>query len=134
MSGRRPLFRSPKFADGMTSEAIEVSGVKVFISAIGRGNGVARRFESVLLVPPSDISILKPGKRTAINFFQRNLSTILPPYSLRNRLTDFRRAFWPTVCGTHHLLATLIAAGAADRPKRRGRAWRREVWRSSTLS
>ncbi len=85
MSGRRPLFRSPKFADGMTSEAIEVSGVKVCMFAIGRGSGVARRFESVTADAnePSDISILKPGKRTAINFFQENLNTIL--FSLGNR-------------------------------------------------
>ncbi|MGC1554430.1 MAG: hypothetical protein WA806_16775, partial [Bradyrhizobium sp.] len=70
MSGKRPLFRSPKFAEGMTSEAIEVSGVKLCIFAIGRGNGVARRFESMGTNEPSDISLLKPGKTAAINFFQ----------------------------------------------------------------
>src|SRR5579862_5736592 len=67
MSGRRPLLRSPKLADGMTSEAMEVSGVKVCMFAIGRGSGVARRFESVAgdANEPTDISKLKPGKRTA---------------------------------------------------------------------
>src|SRR5581483_9807403 len=39
---------------------------------------------------PSDISILKPGKRTTINFFQkRNLITILCRLPRRNRLTGF---------------------------------------------
>jgi hypothetical protein len=31
MSGQRPLARSPKLADGMTSEAIEESAVNVFM-------------------------------------------------------------------------------------------------------
>jgi hypothetical protein len=61
------LFRSPKFADGMTSEAIEESGLKVCIFAMGRGSGKARRFESVPgdANEPSDISILKPGSTAA---------------------------------------------------------------------
>ena len=51
------MFRSPKLADGMTSEAIEESGLKVCMFAIGRKSGVARRFESVTgdANEPSDI-------------------------------------------------------------------------------
>src|ERR1700720_950218 len=73
MSGRRPLFRSPKFAEGMTSDAIEESGEKVCMFAIGRGNGAGRRFESVPedANEPIDISILKPGRTTAITLFQK---------------------------------------------------------------
>src|SRR5882724_6387365 len=37
MSGRRPLFRSPWFGDGMTSEAIEESGLNVFMLALAPG-------------------------------------------------------------------------------------------------
>src|SRR5581483_6274943 len=47
MSGARPLFRSPQFGDGITSEAIEESGLNVFMFAFSRGAGSARwRFES----------------------------------------------------------------------------------------
>ncbi|WP_229176564.1 hypothetical protein [Bradyrhizobium ivorense] len=49
MSGWRPLARSPKFTDGITSEAIEESGVNVFNSATPFGTGRVRcRFESPL--------------------------------------------------------------------------------------
>ena len=110
MSGKRPLFRSPKFAEGMTSEAIEESGVKVCISAMGRGSGVKRRFESIDVNEPSDISILKPGGSTAKtdgnNFFSTNTSSLLSAGAPeRNRLWVRRRAFWPSVCRTHHLRA-----------------------------
>jgi hypothetical protein len=46
--------------------------------AIGRGSGVARRFESVPVVAnePSDISILKPGKTAAKNFRLKNTSSL----------------------------------------------------------
>jgi hypothetical protein len=37
MSATRPLFRSPWFGDGMTSDAIEEFGVKVFMSALETG-------------------------------------------------------------------------------------------------
>src|ERR1700694_4328860 len=52
----------------MTSEAIEESGVNVFMSELPRGIGRARwRFESgpAGANEPSDIGLLKPGKRTA---------------------------------------------------------------------
>jgi hypothetical protein len=41
--------------------------LKVCIFAMGRGSGMARRFESVSgdANEPSDISILKPGSTTA---------------------------------------------------------------------
>src|SRR4051794_13951687 len=67
MSGRRPLLRSPKFGDGMTSETTEESGVNVFMSALPLGIGRARkRFESI---PPETnepecIGRPKTGKRT----------------------------------------------------------------------
>src|ERR1700761_8024905 len=99
MSGKRPLFRSPKFGDGMTSEAIEESDVKVCMFAIGRKSGVARRFESASgeANEPSDIRGLKPGRRTAT--FR---STILRIWLARNRMSGVARAFWPGVCGKHH--------------------------------
>src|SRR5476649_585294 len=74
MSGKRPLFRSPKFAEGMTSEAIEESGVNVFMSELPRGIGRARwRFVSnpAGANEPSDIGLLKPGRRTAKSRLQR---------------------------------------------------------------
>src|ERR1700722_6043406 len=76
MSGRRALFRSPWFGDGMTSEAIEESGVNVFIFALALGSGAARR--SLESSPtganePSGIGQLKPGRRTAIVRFQSRL-------------------------------------------------------------
>src|SRR5487761_260192 len=91
MSGTRPLFRSPKLAEGMTSDAIEVSGVKIFIFAIGRGSGVARRFESEPgdANEPIDISILKPGKRTALANFQNvfdHYSLVMPWAQSNSRL------------------------------------------------
>jgi hypothetical protein len=51
----------------MTSEAIEESGVNVFMFALALGSGTARRLESrpVDANEPSGIGQLKPGKRTA---------------------------------------------------------------------
>src|SRR5947207_14733824 len=51
----------------MTSEAIDESGVNVFIFAFGLGSGTARRFESKPpdANEPSDMGQLKPGRRTA---------------------------------------------------------------------
>src|ERR1700722_2705773 len=85
MSGRRPLFRSPKFAEGMTSDAIEESGEKVCMFAIGRGNGAGRRFESVPedANEPIDISILKPGRTTAITLFQKICQSLFSEGDLR---------------------------------------------------
>jgi hypothetical protein len=72
----------------MTSDAIEVSGVKIFMFAIGRGSGVARRFESESLVAnePIDISILKPGKTTATVNFQNVFSdySLVMPWAQSN--------------------------------------------------
>src|SRR5476651_1247269 len=58
----------------MTSEAIEESGVNVFMSELPRGIGRARwRFESgpAGANEPSDIGLLKPGRRTANSRLQR---------------------------------------------------------------
>src|SRR5476651_1194182 len=51
----------------MTSEAIEESGVNVFMFALALGRGTARRFESkpTDANEPSDIGQVKPGRRTA---------------------------------------------------------------------
>src|SRR5579871_2072822 len=72
MSGTRPLFLSPKLADGMTSEAIEESGLNVCMFAIGRGSGAAPRFESVTgdANEPSVISILKSRQYGGSGNFQ----------------------------------------------------------------
>jgi hypothetical protein len=41
------LVRSPKFGDGITSETVEESGVKILMFVLVRGSGKARcRFES----------------------------------------------------------------------------------------
>jgi hypothetical protein len=52
----------------MTSEAIEESGVKVFIFALVLGSGTARRLESFPLDAnePGGIGQVKPGRRTAM--------------------------------------------------------------------
>src|SRR5476649_1362281 len=58
----------------MTSEAIEESGVNVVMSELPRGIGRARwRFESnpAGANEPSDIGLLKPGRRTANSRLQR---------------------------------------------------------------
>jgi hypothetical protein len=62
----------------MTSEAIDVSGVKVFIFVIGRGSGMACRCESgaVDTNEPDDISMLKPGKTTAKKIDPENASPL----------------------------------------------------------
>src|SRR4030088_134466 len=51
----------------MTSEAIEESGVNVFMFALALGSGTARRFESnpTDANEPSGIGQIKPGRRTA---------------------------------------------------------------------
>lgn len=50
MSGCRPLLRSPKFGEGITSEATDESGVKVFMLLLPPGIGSTRlRFESAEL-------------------------------------------------------------------------------------
>jgi hypothetical protein len=82
------LFRSPKFAEWMTSDAIEVSGVKIFIFAIGLGSGVARRLESgpADANEPIDISILKPGSTTATANFRNvfsHYSLVTPPGAIK---------------------------------------------------
>src|SRR5690349_12114588 len=46
MSGTRSLFRSPKFADGITSETTDESGVNAF--AAGPSCGACWRFEADL--------------------------------------------------------------------------------------
>src|SRR3981081_4001657 len=65
----------------MTSEAIEESGVNVFMSALVLGSGTARRFESnpTDANEPIDIGKLKPGKRTAILRFQHQRLLFLYP-------------------------------------------------------
>src|SRR6187200_747028 len=53
----------------MTSEAIEESGVKVFMFALVLGSGTARRFESIPLDAnePGGIGQVNPGRRTAMS-------------------------------------------------------------------
>jgi hypothetical protein len=72
MLGRRPLFRSPKFGEGMTSEATEESGENVFMFEYSCGSGAERRFESepADANEPNDMEWLKPGRRTATVSFQ----------------------------------------------------------------
>jgi hypothetical protein len=67
------MFRSPKFGDGTTSEAIDESGLNVFMFALSRGTGTARRFESVPADAdePINMGTPKPGSTTAMSFFQR---------------------------------------------------------------
>jgi hypothetical protein len=49
MSGGRPLLRSPEFGDGMTSDTIEESGVKLIMFALPLGmRRASGRFELVL--------------------------------------------------------------------------------------
>src|SRR5664279_1003058 len=106
MSGKRPLFRSPKLTDGITSDAIEESGVNVFISELPRGIGRARwRFESnpAGANEPSDIGLLKPGRRTAKSRLQRERAFTIPlRCPQRNAGPGRRVAFWRSVCGKHH--------------------------------
>jgi hypothetical protein len=89
----------------MTSEAIEESGENVFMFAIGRGSGTARRFESgpTDANEPSDMGWLKPGRRTAAVRLQNEPCH----YSFMERstqsITGASDVFWPSVCRTHHL-------------------------------
>src|ERR1700754_4078511 len=72
MSAARSLARSPKLADGMTSETTEESGVNGFMSALPLGSGSGRRrFESepTDADEPCSIGQLKPGRRTAAILF-----------------------------------------------------------------
>src|SRR4030088_3182178 len=90
----------------MTSEAIEESGVNVFMSELPRGIGRARwRFESnpAGANEPSDIGLLKPGRRTANSRLQRE-PRLLFLYDVRSAIRQAGRgvAFWPGVCGKHH--------------------------------
>ena len=91
---------------GMTSEAIDESGVKVFISALALGIGRARRrFESKLegANEPSGIGRLKPGRRTAIVRFKNESNALfLQGPQQRNATASRRFAFWPSVCVRHH--------------------------------
>src|SRR5664279_2652113 len=90
MSGKRPLLRSPKLTDGMTSEAIEESGVNVFMSELPRGIGRARwRFESnpAGANELSDIGLLKPGRRTAKSRLQRG-PRLLFVYDVRSAMRE----------------------------------------------
>src|ERR1700716_1692793 len=59
----------------MTSEAIEESGVNVFMFALALGSGTARRLDSkpTDANEPSAIGLVKPGRRTAKLRFQDEL-------------------------------------------------------------
>src|ERR1700759_4875585 len=110
MSGLRPLLRSPKLADGMTSETTEESGVNVFMFALPLGVGRARRrFRSGLAAAnePASIGQLKPGGTTAKLRFQHSVAkwlTILmrgtiPAYrQRRNHGLAIIWSFLATVC------------------------------------
>src|SRR3954451_1047643 len=72
MSAARSLARSPKLADGMTSETTEESGVNGCMSALPLGSGSGRRrffSEPTDADEPCGIGQLKPGKRTAAIVF-----------------------------------------------------------------
>src|SRR5271169_5124714 len=107
MSGRRPLFRSPKFGEGITSEAIEESGENVFIFARGRGSGTARRFESVPADAnePSAIWIAQTGQDNGNIELSKWSLTIRPRRRRCNPITGGCDVFWPSVCGPHHFTA-----------------------------
>jgi hypothetical protein len=102
--------------------------------AIGRGSGMARRFESVPVVPPSDISILKTRQENGNQLFQKYLDHYSPSVLAAQSAGGLRWSILAECVRDASLHRHLIAAGAADRQERRGRAWEREVWRSSTLS
>src|SRR6202048_4579039 len=90
----------------MTSEAIDKSGVNVFMFALARGIGRARgRFESkpTDANEPIGIGQIKPGRRTATSAFSgRTLFTIPLRCHQRNARAGRPFAFWPSVCGKHH--------------------------------
>src|SRR5579862_8569148 len=80
MSMPRPLLRSPKFGEGMTSEAIEVSGVKIFMFAAVFGIGSERsRFESDPSEgsEPEDIVQFKPAGERRIKPREKVLTIYL---------------------------------------------------------
>src|ERR1700761_8684353 len=98
MSGARPLFRSPQFGDGITSEAIEESGLNVFMFAFSRGAGSARwRFESTL----SEISDMGTLQNKGAN----NNTDSPDHYSFMTGAAQSHGMplpqFSPGVCGTH---------------------------------
>jgi hypothetical protein len=70
MSGVRPLFRSPKFSEGTTSNTTEESGVNFGMSALAFGIGRARwRFGAGFsdVIGPNSTSSLKPGGSAAFD-------------------------------------------------------------------
>src|ERR1700712_691471 len=104
----------------MTSEAIEESGVKVFMSALVLGSGTTARwrFESKPegAYEPSDIGMLKPGRRTAMLRLHNEpvyYSFTMLPAQCGGGL---RLRFCPSVCGTHH------RASGGPAPARRSNA------------
>jgi hypothetical protein len=105
MSGARALFLSPQFGEGMTSEAIEESGVKVFMFDWSRGSGAARRFESVPADAnePDDISNAQTRQENGNRHFSKwkSLTILRRPHQC-NRISLRGNAFWRSVCGTHH--------------------------------
>src|SRR4051794_32272070 len=79
MSGSRSLYLSPKLADGITSEAIDESGVNGFMLALAPGIGRARcRFELTLsdANEPKDITKLKPDRTNATHGAETRSSAI----------------------------------------------------------
>jgi hypothetical protein len=81
----------------MTSDTIEESGVKVFISAMAPATGRARLFfESI----PADanepelISWTQSGQENG-NDVLRNDAVTIPPVARRNPAAGFHPAFWP---------------------------------------
>src|ERR1700722_15261504 len=83
----------------MTSEAIEESGVNVFMFALALGSGAPVRWR--LVSSPaganelSDIGLLKPGRRTATVRFQDDPFTIPLRCHQRNAAVRRRFAFLP---------------------------------------
>jgi hypothetical protein len=71
------LARSPKLADGMTSETTDESGTNVFILALPLGVGRARRrfvSDPAAANEPESMGQLKPGGRTAMVRFQQSVA------------------------------------------------------------
>ena len=99
----------------MTSEAIEESGVNVFMSALVLGSGTARRFESnpTDANEPIDIGKLKPGKRTAILRFQHERLLFLYP-AIRAMRQRTAASHFVRVCAGS---LTKLACHSRDGPK-----------------
>src|SRR3954453_17354374 len=104
MSGARSLARSPKLADGITSETTEESGVNGCMSALPFGSGSGRRrffSEPTDANEPCGIGQLKPGRRTAAIFLFGELQPWFhypDPMPGRNHATDTVKSFL-TRCG-----------------------------------